>query len=94
LDIYVQPFSCKKNEYNIFKKIVLDSAAGNQKKKDTLIEMVKLAYTLQGKGKNRKRSLTEILEIINDKSAYFKKAEALIKKIEIASNSDIELSDE
>ena len=56
--------------------------------------MVKLAYTLQGKGKNRKRSLTEILEIINDKSAYFKKAEALIKKIEIASNSDIELSDE
>jgi LAGLIDADG DNA endonuclease family protein len=70
LETYVQPYSCKKNEYAIFKKLVLDSAAGHQKQKDTLIEMVKLAYTLtgKGKGKSRKRTLPEVLEIINDKS--------------------------
>lgn len=70
LETYVQPYSCKKNEYAIFKKLVLDSAAGHQKQKDTLIEMVKLAYTLtgKGKGKGRKRTLPEVLEIINDKS--------------------------
>jgi hypothetical protein len=70
LETYVQPFSCKKNEYAIFKKLVLDSAAGHQKQKDTLIEMVKLAYTLtgKGKGKGRKRTLSEVIEIINDKS--------------------------
>jgi hypothetical protein len=37
--------------------------------------MVKLAYTLtgKGKGKGRKRTLLEVLEIINDKSSYFNK---------------------
>jgi hypothetical protein len=38
--------------------------------------MVKLAYNLQGKGKVRKRNLDEVLSIINDKTAYFKKIEA------------------
>jgi hypothetical protein len=71
LETYVQPFSCKKIEYDIFLKLVLNSQAGHQKQKETLIEMVKLAYTLSGKGKNRKRPLEEILEIINDKEAYF-----------------------
>ena len=33
--------------------------------------MVKLAYTLIGKGKGRKRTLEEVLEIIKDKDAYF-----------------------
>ena len=33
--------------------------------------MVKLAYKLEGKGKNRKRQLNEILEIIEDKNLYF-----------------------
>ena len=33
--------------------------------------MVKLAYTLQGKGKNRKRELSEILKIIENKTEYF-----------------------
>ena len=75
LDTYVQPFSCKKTEYNIFLKLVLASEAGHQKQKETLIEMVKLAYTLSGKGKGRKRPLEEILEIINDKEAYFSKIE-------------------
>ena len=68
LEIYVQPFSCKKNEYAVFKKLVLDSASGHQKQKDTLIEMVNLAYTLTGKGKGRKRTLSEVINIINDKT--------------------------
>ena len=33
--------------------------------------MVKLAYKLEGKGKVRKRTLNEVLEIINDKVTYF-----------------------
>ncbi len=77
LETYVQPFSCKKDEYNIFISLVLNSAAGHQKNKDTLIEMVKLAYKLQGKGKVRKRTLDEVLEIINDKTTYFKKIEGI-----------------
>ena len=76
LEIYVQPFSCKKDEYNLFKQLVLMSADGNQKNKETLIEMVKIAYTLIGKGKGRKRTLDEVLEIINDKDAYFNKFNA------------------
>ena len=49
------------------------SEAGAQKNKETLIDMVKIAYTLIGKGKGRKRTLSEVLEIINDKEAYLKK---------------------
>jgi hypothetical protein len=73
LEKYVQPFSCKTKEYQIFKELVLLSEAGHQKNKDTLIAMVKLAYTFEGKGKYRKRSLDEIIEIINDKNTYFEK---------------------
>ena len=73
LETYVQPYSCKKQEYQLFKQLVLMSEAGAQKNKETLIEMVKIAYTLIGKGKGRKRTLSEVLEIINDKEAYFKK---------------------
>lgn len=35
--------------------------------------MVKLSYKLQGKGKHRKRELSEILEIIENKTLYFNK---------------------
>jgi hypothetical protein len=73
LEKYVQPFSCKTQEYEIFKKLVYNSSAGHQKNKDTLIEMVNLAYTYQGKGKYRKRNLKEVIEIINNKEAYFNK---------------------
>ncbi len=52
LEIYMCPFSCKMEEYSIFKQIVIQSSEGKQKDKETLIELVKLAYTLQGKGKN------------------------------------------
>lgn len=73
LETYVQPFSCKKDEYLVFKKIVLQSSEGGQRNKESLIEMVKLAYTLQGKGNNRKRQLSEILEIIENKTNYFER---------------------
>ena len=71
LETYVCPFSCKIEEYSIFRQIVLQSSEGKQKDKETLIELVKLAYALQGKGKTRKRELPEILAIIEDKNAYF-----------------------
>ena len=73
LETYVQPFSCKKEEYFIFKTIVLQSSEGKQRNKKTLIEMVELIYKLQGKGKNRNREKSEILEIIEDKTTYFNK---------------------
>jgi LAGLIDADG endonuclease len=73
LEVYVLPFSCKKEEYSIFKQIVLQSSEGKQKDKETLIELVKLSYTLQGKGKTRKRELSTILSIIEDKESYFNK---------------------
>ena len=65
------PFSCKMEEYSIFKQIVIQSSEEKQKDKEILIELVKLAYTLQGKGKTRKREVSEILLIIEDKNAYF-----------------------
>ena len=34
LEIYVQPFSCKKEEYSIFKEIVLQSSEGKKKIKN------------------------------------------------------------
>jgi hypothetical protein len=51
----------------------LDSSEGKQKDKETLIDMVKLCYNLQGKGKNRKRELSEVIEIIENKTIYFEK---------------------
>ena len=61
-------------EYSIFRQVVLESSEGKQKDKDTLIELVKLSYKLVGKGKTRKRQLSEILEIIEDKNVYFSKS--------------------
>jgi hypothetical protein len=37
--------------------------------------MVKLSYKLQGKGKTRKRELSDILGIIEDKNSFFNKEE-------------------
>jgi hypothetical protein len=41
--------------------------------KEGLIEIIQLAYTLNehGKGKTRKRSLSEVIAIIQDKEAFF-----------------------
>jgi hypothetical protein len=44
LIIYVQPFSGKKKEFELFEKIVQMSAEGGQSNKNTLIEMVNLIY--------------------------------------------------
>jgi hypothetical protein len=60
-------------EYSIFKEVVMQSSEGKQRNKETLIELVKLSYQLTGKGKTRKRELSEILEIIEDKHTYFNK---------------------
>lgn len=46
--------------------------------------MVKLCYKLQGKGKNRKRELSEVLEIIENKTSYFDKLE-ISKEIQLNS---------
>jgi hypothetical protein len=73
LETYTCPFSCKMEEYSIFKKVAILSSEGKQRNKETLIELVKLSYQLTGKGKNRKRELSEILELIEDKHAYFNK---------------------
>ena len=68
---YVIPFSGKVKEFHIFLE------ERKQRKEhftqDGLIDMVKLAYTLnvEGKGKMRKRTLEEVLAIIRDKEAYF-----------------------
>lgn len=86
LETYVQPFSCKKEEYLVFKQIVLQSSEGGQRDKESLIELVKLAYTYQGKGKNRKRQISEILEIIENKVNYFERINANSLK-----NKDINL---
>jgi hypothetical protein len=63
----------KKEEYTIFKEIVLQSLESKQRNKHTLIEMVKIYYKFQGKSKTRKRELTEIFEIIENKTVYFNK---------------------
>lgn len=73
LETYLCPFSCKMEEYSIFKEVVMQSSEGKQRNKETLIELVKLSYQLTGKGKTRKRELSEILEIIEDKHTYFNK---------------------
>ena len=52
-ETYICPFSCKMDEYNIFKEVVLKSSEGKQRNKEDLIELVKLSYNLVGKGKIR-----------------------------------------
>ena len=39
--------------------------------KEGLSDLIRLIYTYEGKGKYRKRSLDEVLAIVNDKEAYF-----------------------
>nr|YP_009710725.1 LAGLIDADG endonuclease type 1 [Amanita phalloides]QFZ98674.1 LAGLIDADG endonuclease type 1 [Amanita phalloides] len=73
LETYLCPFSCKMEEYSIFKEVIIQSSEGKQRNKETLIELVRLSYKLTGKGKGRKRELSEILEIIEDKHTYFNK---------------------
>jgi hypothetical protein len=70
---YVIPFSGKVKEFNIFLEILERKQRQEHFTQEGLIDMVKLAYTLneEGKGKTRKRTLEEVLAIIRDKNAYF-----------------------
>lgn len=70
---YVIPFSGKVKEFNIFLEILERKQRQEHFTQEGLIDMVKLAYTLnvEGKGKMRKRTLEEVLAIIRDKEAYF-----------------------
>lgn len=72
IDTYVSPFSCKQHEYNIFKTVCESCRAGTHTSQQGFIELVKLVYTYQGKGKTRKRTLDEIIFIIENKETYFK----------------------
>lgn len=65
--------SGKVKEFNIFLEILERKQRKEHFTQEGLIEMVKLAYTLneEGKGKTRKRTLEEVLAIIRDKDAYF-----------------------
>ena len=70
---YVIPFSGKAKEFNTFLEILERKQRKEHFTQDGLIDMVKLAYTLneEGKGKTRKRALEKVLAIIRDKEAYF-----------------------
>jgi len=70
---YVIPFSGKVKEFNIFLEILERKQRQEHFTQEGLIDMVKLAYTLneEGKGKTRKRTLEEVLAIIRDKHAHF-----------------------
>jgi hypothetical protein len=63
---YVLPFSGKNYEFQVFHQILLLQRNKTHLTKDGLIEIVKLAYTLneKGKGSTRKRPLETILSII------------------------------
>jgi hypothetical protein len=52
LEKYVQPFSCKTEEFKIFKNVCLKLELGHQKSQNTLIELVKwsnLFIVIKGK---------------------------------------------
>jgi len=70
---YVIPFSGKVKEFNTFLEILERKQRKEHFTQKGLIDMVKLAYTLntEGKGKIRKRTLEEVVAIIRDKDAYF-----------------------
>lgn len=70
---YVVPYSCK-NKLDVFNNycLIINRLDANKKKtmeKEELIELVKLVYLTnpEGKGKQRKRNLEEVIEIINNK---------------------------
>jgi hypothetical protein len=75
LQTYVQPFSGKVEEFNLFFEITNRCAKGHNGDKDKLIAMLELIYNKGklGKGKERKRSLEQLLYIINNKEEYFNK---------------------
>jgi hypothetical protein len=73
LEKYVKPFSGKVAEYNLFVEITNRCSQGHNVDKCKLIAMLELIYHTgkMGKGKDRKRTLEELLYIINNKEEYF-----------------------
>jgi hypothetical protein len=56
-DLYILPYSGKIEQYSVFKQTVIALSEGRHLNKDGLIELVKLAYTLNlAKGSKRKRT--------------------------------------
>jgi hypothetical protein len=76
---YLIEYSCKynsemfKNFFDIITK--LDLYKNKTIEKEELIELLKLAYKMnpEGKGKQRKRTLDDVIGIINEKEAKTKK---------------------
>ena len=59
--------TAKNKEYGLFKEIVFSLENKKHLTKEGLIEMIKLTYQIEGKGKGRKRSLEEVIgEILRD----------------------------
>jgi hypothetical protein len=73
LQTYVQPYSGKTNEFNLFLEITTHCSQGHNVEKAKLIAMLEFIYAQGkiGKGKQRKRTLSALLEIINNKEDYF-----------------------
>lgn len=88
---FVLPFACKVDQFIMFETILLKLQNGDHKTKQGLIDMVTLAYSVKGKGNDRKRTLEEILSIIEDKDAYFDNLEKLgkLKTNEVELDSDL-----
>lgn len=68
---YVVPFSGKTKEFQIFQQIVEMGMRKEHLNLEGMKEIIQLAYTLNedGKGKQRKRTLEEVLEIISVKQS-------------------------
>lgn len=69
---YIVPFSCKYVDQFQSLSVVIHKLDSNKKKtleKEELIDLVKLVYLMnpEGKGKQRKRTLDEVIDIINNK---------------------------
>lgn len=64
---YVLPLSCKFNEFYVFEGIVFAMKDKKHLTKDGLIKYIEIAYQTNklGKGKFRKRTLDELIKIIN-----------------------------
>lgn len=73
-DVYVLPFSAKQDQWTLFFSIIEDFEKGVHLTKPGLCSMVEKVYSHKSaKGKARKRSLEEVLYIINNTTDYFDK---------------------
>lgn len=63
---YVLSFGCKIPEFEMAHSICIMLQDGQHMTKEGLISMVRLVYTVQGKGKWRKRTLEDVIRIIEE----------------------------